>query len=49
MSSLEVTVWGGQGQDRAPAKVEVVKVNKKTMWVRLPDGSIVKRKKGRDY
>ena len=27
---------------------EIVKMNKRTAWVRLPDGNIVKRKLGRD-
>jgi hypothetical protein len=46
---LKVKVWGGQGKDRASHEVEVVKVNKKSMLVRLPDGNIIKRKRGRDY
>ena len=42
-------VWGGQGESRQPVEVEVVKVNRKSMWVRLPDGHIVKRKRGKHY
>lgn len=47
--SVYVTVWGGPPGDRSPKEVEVVKSNSKSMWVRLPDGNIVKRKRGRDY
>jgi hypothetical protein len=46
---LKVKVWGGKGKDRSAEEVEVVKVNKKTMWAKLPDGNIIKRKRGRDY
>lgn len=46
---LTFTVWGGPRGNRTPADVEIVKRNKKTIWVRLPDGNIVKRKNGRDY
>jgi len=44
--------WGGFSVPtgrRSPQDVEVIKINKKSMWVKLPDGSIIKRKRGRDY
>jgi hypothetical protein len=46
---IKIRVWGGKGKSRSSEEVEVVKVNGKTMWVRLPDGNIIKRKSGRDY
>ncbi len=49
MNKLKVRVWGGKRGERSSEDVEVVKVNKKTMWVKLPDGNIIKRKKDRDY
>ena len=49
MANLRITVWGGKGKERSPVEVEVIKINKKSMWVKLPDGSIIKRKRGRDY
>ena len=47
--AIKVRVWGGRGAERYPVEVEVVKTNKKSMWVKLPDGKIIKRKRGRDY
>ena len=36
-----------KGEFREPIKAQVVKENARTMWVKLDDGSIIKRKKGK--
>ena len=46
------SLWGNYAVptgSRSQLEVDVIKINKKSMWVKLPDGSIVKRKRGRDY
>ena len=45
---LEVSVWINDGSSRRQVQVEVVKSNKLTVWVLLPDGNVVKRKRARD-
>jgi ribosome-associated protein YbcJ (S4-like RNA binding protein) len=37
------------GRSRKLVSADVVKVNSKTLWVKLEDGHVIKRKKGRDY
>ncbi len=49
MRKLKVRVWGGKRGERSSEDVELVKVNRKSMWVKLPDGNIIKRKRNRDY
>lgn len=44
MESIATKVTG-----RLDTKAEVVRSNKRSAWVRLPDGNVVKRRAGRDY
>jgi len=37
-----------QGTVRRPVRVEIVRSNKRSIWVRLPDGNVVKRMRKRD-
>lgn len=37
-----------QRRSRRITKSEIVRSNIKTLWVKLPDGNVIKRKRGRD-
>lgn len=39
----------GRSPARKALQGEVVKYNRHTCWVRLPNGDIIKRRQGRDY
>ena len=39
--------WVDSHPAQEPVKAQVVKENAKTVWVKLPDGNIIKRKRAR--
>jgi hypothetical protein len=45
---LKVYINGKDGEPRRLVEVELVKENQSTIFVRLPDGNVISRKKKRD-
>jgi hypothetical protein len=46
---IDASTLSFTSRSRKLVTADVVKVNSKTLWVRLEDGHVIKRKKGRDY
>lgn len=46
--SRVIEVFIGQGDNRRLVRADLVRANARTVWVRLPDGNVVKRKVQRD-